>query len=109
MEANNYFIEYVRKYLEERYGVDEVYKGGLNVHTTLDPHGSVSFVVTSGPYRFTRNPIYVGYLSLTVGIPLIFGDLWGVLLAPLHAYGRLTVRHRRIRCPTISRRMLVHA
>lgn len=36
MEANNYFIEYVRKYLEERYGVDEVYKGGLNVYTTLD-------------------------------------------------------------------------
>jgi penicillin-binding protein 1A len=36
MEANNYFIEYVRKYLEERYGVDEVYKGGLNVYTALD-------------------------------------------------------------------------
>lgn len=35
-EANNYFVEYVRKYLEERYGVDAVYKGGLNVHTTLD-------------------------------------------------------------------------
>lgn len=35
-EANNYFVEYVRKYLEERYGVDAVYKGGLDVHTTLD-------------------------------------------------------------------------
>ncbi len=35
-EANNYFIEYVRKYLEERYGVDAVYKGGLSVYTTLD-------------------------------------------------------------------------
>ncbi len=35
-EANNYFIEYVRKHLEERYGVDAVYKGGLSVHTTLD-------------------------------------------------------------------------
>jgi penicillin-binding protein 1A len=35
-EANNYFVEYVRKYLEERYGVDAVYKGGLSVHTTLD-------------------------------------------------------------------------
>ncbi len=29
-------MEYVRKYLEERYGVDAVYKGGLSVHTTLD-------------------------------------------------------------------------
>lgn len=36
VEANNYFVEYVRKYLEERYGADAVYKGGLNVHTTLD-------------------------------------------------------------------------
>ncbi|HWR59485.1 MAG TPA: PBP1A family penicillin-binding protein, partial [Thermodesulfovibrionales bacterium] len=36
VEANNYFVEFVRKYLEERYGVDAVYKGGLNVYTTLD-------------------------------------------------------------------------
>jgi penicillin-binding protein 1A len=35
-EANNYFIEYVRKYLEDKYGVDAVYKGGLSVYTTLD-------------------------------------------------------------------------
>ena len=35
-EANNYFIEYVRKYLEEKYGVDMVYKGGLSVYTTMD-------------------------------------------------------------------------
>lgn len=36
LEANNYFVEYVRKYLEDRYGADAVYKGGLNVYTTLD-------------------------------------------------------------------------
>lgn len=36
MEANNYFIEYIRKYLEERYGAENVYKGGLKVYTTLD-------------------------------------------------------------------------
>ncbi len=35
-EANNYFVEYVRKYLEDKYGVDTVYKGGLSVYTTLD-------------------------------------------------------------------------
>lgn len=38
LEANNYFIEYVRKYLEEKYGEDTVYKGGLKVYTTLDRH-----------------------------------------------------------------------
>lgn len=35
-EANNYFLEYVRKYLEERYGEEAVYKGGFSVYTTLD-------------------------------------------------------------------------
>jgi len=35
-EANNYFIEYVRKHLEDTYGVEMVYRGGLKVYTTLD-------------------------------------------------------------------------
>jgi penicillin-binding protein 1A len=36
VEANNYFIEYVRKDLETRYGEEVVYKSGLMVYTTLD-------------------------------------------------------------------------
>ncbi|NWF98234.1 MAG: PBP1A family penicillin-binding protein [Nitrospirae bacterium] len=36
IEANNYFIEYIRKYLEETYGINAVYKGNLRVYTTLD-------------------------------------------------------------------------
>ncbi len=32
----NYFLEYVRKYLEEAYGVEMTYKGGLHVYTALD-------------------------------------------------------------------------
>lgn len=36
IETNNYFIEYVRKYLEEKYGEETVYKGGLRVYTTLN-------------------------------------------------------------------------
>ncbi|MEW6053727.1 MAG: PBP1A family penicillin-binding protein [Nitrospirota bacterium] len=36
MEANNYFIDYIKKYLEERYGIEKVYKGDLRVYTTLD-------------------------------------------------------------------------
>jgi penicillin-binding protein 1A len=31
-----YFVEEVRKYLEDTYGVDVLYKGGLSVYTTLD-------------------------------------------------------------------------
>jgi penicillin-binding protein 1A len=34
--TNNYFLEYVRKYLEDTYGAEAVYKGGLKVYTTLN-------------------------------------------------------------------------
>jgi len=51
-------------------------------NTTLDPHGSVNAVVTNGVYRVTRNPIYLGFLCMVIGLPLNFGYYWGVLLAP---------------------------
>ncbi len=51
-------------------------------HTTLDPHGSVRAVVTSGIYRFTRNPIYLGFVFMVAGFPLAYGTLWGVVAAP---------------------------
>ncbi len=43
-KANSYFIEYIRKYLEEKYGVDTVYKGGLKVYTTLNRSMQISAV-----------------------------------------------------------------
>jgi len=52
-------------------------------HTTLDPHGAVTSIVTSGPYRFSRNPIYVSYVCLLIGFPLALNSAWGVLLSPL--------------------------
>ena len=53
------------------------------MRTTLDPHGSVSAIVTSGPYRFSRNPIYLGFVCTLIGLPLALGDYWGVVLSPL--------------------------
>ena len=53
--------------------------------TTLDPHGSVKQLVTSGTYRFTRNPIYLGFLLMVIGLPLNSGIYWGILTAPLFA------------------------
>ena len=35
-EVNGYFTEYVRKYLEQKYGEDTVYKSGLKIYTTLN-------------------------------------------------------------------------
>jgi protein-S-isoprenylcysteine O-methyltransferase Ste14 len=50
--------------------------------TTLDPHGSAKQLVTSGIYRFTRNPIYLGLLLMVIGLPLNSGLYWGVAMAP---------------------------
>ena len=51
-------------------------------HTTLNPHGSVSTIVTDGVYRFTRNPIYLAFLLMLIGFPLNSGSYWGVVIAP---------------------------
>ncbi len=36
MEKAPHFVEHVRKYIEEKYGKELLYKGGLRVYTTLD-------------------------------------------------------------------------
>ena len=51
--------------------------------TTILPHGSVSSIVTSGVYGFTRNPIYLGFLLMLIGLPLNSGSYWGVVLSPV--------------------------
>lgn len=52
-------------------------------HTTLDPHGSVTEIVTSGPYRFSRNPIYLGFVCFLIGFSFMFRTYWGLILSPL--------------------------
>lgn len=52
--------------------------------TTVDPHGSAKQVVTSGIYRFTRNPIYLGFLLMVIGLPLNSGSYWGIVMVPFY-------------------------
>jgi protein-S-isoprenylcysteine O-methyltransferase Ste14 len=61
------------------------FMGFRKVRTTLDPHGSVKTLVTDGIYRFTRNPIYLGFFLMVVGFPLNYGSLWGLIAAPFFA------------------------
>lgn len=41
-EANNYFLEYIRLQIEQKYGEDKVYKKGLKVYTTLDKKAQIA-------------------------------------------------------------------
>jgi protein-S-isoprenylcysteine O-methyltransferase Ste14 len=51
--------------------------------TTLQPRGRVAHLVTSGIYGFTRNPVYLGFIFIVIGISLDSSSYWGILLAPV--------------------------
>ncbi len=51
-------------------------------HISPDPHHPVSALVTGGPYRFTRNPIYLGFFLIYLGFTFLDGTLWGLLASP---------------------------
>jgi len=53
--------------------------------TTIVPAGSPSRLVESGPFRFSRNPIYVADLLATAGIALLGGAVRYWLVVPLLA------------------------
>ena len=49
--------------------------------TTVWPNRRSDHLVSSGPFRITRNPIYVGNTMLMIGVGLVSGILWFILLA----------------------------
>lgn len=49
--------------------------------TTIMPHRASSHLVTGGPYRFSRNPIYVGNTLVLIGIGLAVADAWFLIAA----------------------------
>ena len=53
--------------------------------TTRNPHGQPTAFVTDAPYTFTRNPMYLGLMAVTLGFAVFFGSL-AMLIAPLIFY-----------------------
>ena len=51
--------------------------------TTVIPHHAVSSFVTSGPYRVTRNPMYLGMSAAYLGAGLFVGSWWPLLGLPV--------------------------
>ena len=51
--------------------------------TTTVPFETPSRLITNGPYRFTRNPMYVGLTLTYLGVAALQMQLWPVLLLPL--------------------------
>jgi protein-S-isoprenylcysteine O-methyltransferase Ste14 len=51
-------------------------RAGSNVPTNLP----TTTIIDSGPYRFTRNPIYLGMLLGLIGLAVAFDNLWLLIM-----------------------------
>lgn len=57
-----------------------------NNNTTVMANKAASNLVTTGPFSFSRNPIYLGNTIITVGLALAFHSFWFLLLGLLAAF-----------------------
>ena len=52
--------------------------------TNVNPSRPATTIVSSGPFRFTRNPLYVGVTLIFGGLTLAFNTWWGfIVLVPV--------------------------
>ncbi len=69
------------------WGSRSMSKTGTNISATRP----AMVLVTSGPFRFTRNPLYVADTLLLLGLSLALNNAWGilavVLLSVIRHYG----------------------
>lgn len=51
--------------------------------TGLLPGQATQAIIEEGPYRLSRNPLYVGLLALYLGLALLAPTFWGLVLFPV--------------------------
>lgn len=54
--------------------------------TSIRPDRGANALMATGPFAFTRNPIYLGEIIGLVGAGISFNRLWLVLAAPVFAF-----------------------
>jgi penicillin-binding protein 1A len=83
-----YFVEEVRRYLEAKYGTDEVHSGGLRVYTTLDMglQAAANQAVLDGLAAYERRHGWKGHLQNALMEGQTFASYthpdWDVQLVP---------------------------
>jgi protein-S-isoprenylcysteine O-methyltransferase Ste14 len=66
--------------------------------TTIIPFEESSALILEGPYRFSRNPLYLSMVLILVGIWILLGSLSPVLVVPLFVWwisSRFIVKEER--------------
>jgi protein-S-isoprenylcysteine O-methyltransferase Ste14 len=67
---------------------------GWAVRTIEDPDGHhPTGLATTGPYAFTRNPMYVGWTALYLGLASVLNTAWLFVMFP----GVIATCHRVVR------------
>jgi protein-S-isoprenylcysteine O-methyltransferase Ste14 len=51
--------------------------------TGLLPGQATNAIIEDGPFRVSRNPLYVGLLALYLGLAALVPTVWGLLLFPV--------------------------
>ncbi len=51
--------------------------------TSVLPGGATSAILHTGPFRLSRNPLYLGLIALDVGLALLAGSLWALWFVPV--------------------------
>lgn len=53
------------------------------VMTAIFPNQPANELVTDGPYRFTRNPMYTGFTLVYIGCAFLANTMWPLMLLPV--------------------------
>ncbi len=56
-------------------------------NTTIMPHRAATHLATDGPFRWSRNPIYISHVAVVLGLGLLIGSPFVALSTPLLALG----------------------
>lgn len=51
--------------------------------TSIRPDRPAAALVTSGPFRWSRNPLYLGLISIYVGVAALLNVAWPIVLLPI--------------------------
>ncbi len=60
------------------WGIRAIRRGG----TPVDPYKPTTAIVSDGPYRFSRNPLYAATTMIYVGLAVAINTLWPLFLLP---------------------------
>lgn len=58
----------------------------VRAKTTMSPAGNPTHLLTTGPFAVTRNPLYLANTLLMIGVGLVSGSAWFILLAFVAAF-----------------------